>query len=191
MTYAVLAPEHPLVDRLAADEEERRQIDAFRAEVARETEIERLATDRPKRGVRLKARAVNPFTKLGIPLFLADYVLMGYGTGAIMAVPAHDERDFAFAKTFGLPIRPVVLPPQTWLDGTKTIAMVRKLCGDPRVKAMQAGQSTAGAETLVKEEAAVLKKIMPMLRTPTPDPVKIVEYLYRHGIELFDECFAD
>ena len=104
MTYAVLAPEHPLVDRLAADEEERRQIDAFRAEVARETEIERLATDRPKRGLRLAARAVNPFTRQEIPLFLADYVLMGYGTGAIMAVPGEDQRDWDFAKAHGLPI---------------------------------------------------------------------------------------
>ncbi|HMH75871.1 MAG TPA: class I tRNA ligase family protein, partial [Candidatus Udaeobacter sp.] len=93
MTYAVLAPEHPLVDSLAVDEEERGRIGAFRAEVARETEIERLATDRPKRGLRLRARSVNPFTGQEIPLFLADYVLMGYGTGAIMAVPGEDQRD--------------------------------------------------------------------------------------------------
>jgi leucyl-tRNA synthetase len=116
MTYAVLAPEHPLVDRLAADPEERRRIDAFRAEVARETEIERLATDRPKRGLRLTARAVNPFTGREIPLFLAEYVLMGYGTGAIMAVPGEDQRDWDFAKAHGLPIVATVRRPADWKD---------------------------------------------------------------------------
>jgi leucyl-tRNA synthetase len=116
MTYAVLAPEHPLVDALATDEAERRRIDAFRAEVARETEIERLATDRPKRGLRLDARAVNPFTGREIPLFLADYVLMGYGTGAIMAVPGEDQRDWDFAKAHELPIVATVKRPEGWQD---------------------------------------------------------------------------
>ncbi|HET9855445.1 MAG TPA: leucine--tRNA ligase, partial [Methylomirabilota bacterium] len=116
MTYAVLAPEHPLVDGLAVDAEERRRIDAFRAEVARETEIERLATDRPKRGLRLTARALNPFTRQEIPLFLADYVLMGYGTGAIMAVPGEDQRDWDFAKAHGLPIVATVKRPEGWRE---------------------------------------------------------------------------
>jgi leucyl-tRNA synthetase len=116
MTYAVLAPEHPLVDTLAVDDEERRRINAFRAEVARETEIERLATDRPKRGLRLEVRAVNPFTRGEIPLFLADYVLMGYGTGAIMAVPGEDQRDWDFAKAHDLPIVPTVQRPEGWRD---------------------------------------------------------------------------
>ena len=116
MTYAVLAPEHPLVDTLAADPEERRAVDTFRAEVARESEIERLATDRPKRGLRLRARAVNPFNRQEIPLFLADYVLMGYGTGAIMAVPGEDQRDWDFAKAHGLPIVATVKRPEGWVD---------------------------------------------------------------------------
>ena len=116
MTYAVLAPEHPLVDTLVTDAEERRRVDAFRAEVARESEIERLATDRPKRGLRLRARAVNPFTKSEIPLFLADYVLMGYGTGAIMAVPGEDQRDWDFAKAHDLPIIATVKRPADWRD---------------------------------------------------------------------------
>src|SRR5258705_1127254 len=114
MTYAVLAPEHPLVDSLGVDEEERGRIGAFRAEVARETEIERLATDRPKRGLRLRARSVNPFTGQEIPLFLADYVLMGYGTGAIMAVPGEDQRDWEFAKQHGLDIIATVKRPPEW-----------------------------------------------------------------------------
>jgi leucyl-tRNA synthetase len=116
MTYAVLAPEHPLVDTLVPDAEERRAVDAFRAEVARESEIERLATDRPKRGCRLRARAINPFTGREIPLFLADYVLMGYGTGAIMAVPGEDQRDWDFAKAHDLPIVATVKRPDDWVD---------------------------------------------------------------------------
>ena len=116
MTYAVLAPEHPLVDTLVPDAEERRAVDAFRAEVARESEIERLATDRPKRGCRLRARAINPFTGREIPLFLADYVLMGYGTGAIMAVPGEDQRDWDFAKAHDLPIVATVKRPDDWAD---------------------------------------------------------------------------
>jgi leucyl-tRNA synthetase len=116
MTYAVLSPEHPLVDTLVADAEERRAADAFRAEVARESEIERLATDRPKRGLRLRVRAVNPFTGQEIPLFLADYVLMGYGTGAIMAVPGEDQRDWDFAKAHDLPIVATVKRPADWTD---------------------------------------------------------------------------
>jgi len=114
MTYAVLAPEHPLVDRLLDDETERRAVAEFRAEVARESEIERLAADRPKRGLRLRAKVVNPFNGAEIPLFLADYVLMGYGTGAIMAVPGEDQRDWEFARQHDLPIIETVKRPEGW-----------------------------------------------------------------------------
>ncbi|HEY7600990.1 MAG TPA: leucine--tRNA ligase [Methylomirabilota bacterium] len=114
MTYAVLAPEHPLVDQLVADPREGAAVAAFRAEVARESEIERLATDRPKRGLRLQARVVNPFNGAEVPLFLADYVLMGYGTGAIMAVPGEDQRDWDFATAYGLPIVETVQRPPEW-----------------------------------------------------------------------------
>ncbi len=116
MTYAVLAPEHPLVDALVTDAEERRRVAEFRQEVARESEIERLAVDRPKRGLRLAARARNPFTGQEVPLFLADYVLMGYGTGAIMAVPGEDQRDWDFAVEHGLPIVPTVKRPADWQE---------------------------------------------------------------------------
>ncbi len=114
MTYAVLAPEHPLVDRLVTDEAERAAVAAFRAEVARESEIERTAADRPKRGLRLRASVVNPFNGAVIPLFIADYVLMGYGTGAIMAVPGEDQRDWDFARQYGLPIIETVRRPPDW-----------------------------------------------------------------------------
>jgi leucyl-tRNA synthetase len=114
MTYAVLAPEHPLVDRIVATPAEREAVARFRAEVARQSEIERTAADRPKRGLRLIARVVNPFNSVAIPLFLADYVLMGYGTGAIMAVPGEDERDWEFAEQHGLPIIETVRRPNGW-----------------------------------------------------------------------------
>jgi len=114
MTYAVLAPEHPLVDRIVTDPAECATVARFRAEVGRQSEIERTAADRPKRGLRLSARVVNPFNGAAIPLFLADYVLMGYGTGAIMAVPGEDERDWEFAEQYGLPIVETVKRPNGW-----------------------------------------------------------------------------
>src|SRR5687767_6736350 len=104
MTYAVLAPEHPLVDQVITEAAERQRVHAFRADVLKQSDMERTAEDRPKRGLRLSARVVNPFNGAEIPLFIADYVLMTYGTGAIMAVPGEDERDWAFAKQHDLPI---------------------------------------------------------------------------------------
>ncbi|HUF92439.1 MAG TPA: leucine--tRNA ligase [Candidatus Limnocylindria bacterium] len=114
MTYAVLAPEHPIVDAVVSEAGERAAVAAFRAEVARESEIERMAADRPKRGLRLSAHVVNPFTGAPVPLFIADYVLMGYGTGAIMAVPGEDQRDWDFARAYGLPIVETVTRPPGW-----------------------------------------------------------------------------
>jgi leucyl-tRNA synthetase len=111
-TFMVLAPEHPLVARLTAPER-RAEVEAYVARARAETEIERLSTEREKTGVPIGADAVNPATGERIPIFIADYVLLGYGTGAIMGVPAHDERDFAFAVRYGLPIRRVVAAPGT------------------------------------------------------------------------------
>ncbi len=151
-TYMVLAPEHPLVDRLTTDSwgappsagapgrapgrasgsaaaaipspwtgrfpgapanafpSPREAVNAYRAYAAGRTDVERQAEAKQKTGVFTGAWAVNPASGARIPIFIADYVLMGYGTGAIMAVPAHDDRDFAFAKQFDLPIRDVVYP---------------------------------------------------------------------------------
>jgi leucyl-tRNA synthetase len=111
-TFMVLAPEHPLVTRLTAPEK-RAEVEAYVEAARNRTEIERLSTDRDKTGVAIGAEAINPVNDERIPIFIADYVLAGYGTGAIMAVPAHDERDFAFAKRFGLAIRQVVAAPET------------------------------------------------------------------------------
>jgi leucyl-tRNA synthetase len=106
-TFMVLAPEHPLVDEVTTPER-RAEVEDYRFNARRKSEIDRLSTDREKTGVPTGAFAVNPINGERIPIWIADYVLMGYGTGAIMAVPAHDERDFAFAQKFGLPVRQVV-----------------------------------------------------------------------------------
>jgi leucyl-tRNA synthetase len=108
-TYMVLAPEHPLVGRITT-EGQRAAVEAYKASVAAKSERDRMAETKEKSGVFTGAYAINPVNEEKIPVWIADYVLMGYGTGAIMAVPAHDERDFEFAKKFGLPIRRVVAP---------------------------------------------------------------------------------
>jgi leucyl-tRNA synthetase len=119
-TFMVLAPEHPLVGRLTHPERQA-EVTAYVEQARRRTEIDRLSTEREKTGVALGADAINPVNDERIPIFIADYVLAGYGTGAIMAVPAHDERDFAFATRFGLTIRRVVAAPdvraETPLEG--------------------------------------------------------------------------
>ena len=108
-TFMVLAPEHPLVATLTSPDR-RAEVEAYVKAAATKTEIDRLSTDRDKTGVAIGAEAINPVNGARIPIFIADYVLSSYGTGAIMAVPAHDERDFAFAKKFNLPIINVVMP---------------------------------------------------------------------------------
>src|SRR6266705_1707854 len=110
-TYLVLAPEHPLVDQLTA-EEQRREVNAYRREVLGRDLVSRRVGDKTKTGVFLGSYARNPATGEAIPIWIADYVLMEYGTGAIMAVPAHDHRDFEFAQQFQLPVREVVRAPQ-------------------------------------------------------------------------------
>ena len=111
-TYMVLAPEHPLVDRITPAAR-RESVEAYRTMIAGRSDRDRMADAKEKTGVATGAFAVNPINDERIPVYIADYVMMGYGTGAIMAVPAHDERDFAFAKKFDLPIRQVVAPRDT------------------------------------------------------------------------------
>jgi leucyl-tRNA synthetase len=109
-TYMVLAPEHELVETLTT-QEHRAAVDAYRAAAARKSERERTEIQKDKTGVFTGAYALNPATGGKIPIWIADYVLAGYGTGAIMAVPAQDQRDFEFAEKFGLPIIRTVQPP--------------------------------------------------------------------------------
>jgi leucyl-tRNA synthetase len=117
MTFVVLAPEHPLVPVITS-EDRRAEVDAFIARVRKETEIERQSTEGglEKRGIFTGSYAVNPFNDQPVPIYLADYVLMTYGTGAIMAVPGEDQRDWDFAKTYDLPVLRTVQPPDGW-DG--------------------------------------------------------------------------
>ncbi|MCI0521951.1 MAG: leucine--tRNA ligase, partial [Chloroflexi bacterium] len=108
-TFMVLAPEHPLVEKITAAEQ-KAEVEAYVEQARRQTDIQREATDKEKSGVFTGAYAINPVNGERIPIWIADYVLMTYGTGAIMAVPAHDQRDFDFARKFGLEVRVVIQP---------------------------------------------------------------------------------
>jgi leucyl-tRNA synthetase len=116
-TYLVLSPEHPLVEYLTS-EEQRDAVKAYQAAAARKSDFERTELAKKKTGVFTGATAINPVNNTEIPIWIADYVLATYGTGAIMAVPGHDERDFEFAKQFNLPIVTVVTPNEKWLSET-------------------------------------------------------------------------
>ncbi|MCE1247079.1 MAG: leucine--tRNA ligase [Firmicutes bacterium] len=113
-TYMVLAPEHPYVDMITTDEQ-KQQVREYVEKAQSATEVDRISEEKEKTGVFTGAYAINPVNGEKIPIWISDYVLLSYGTGAIMAVPAHDTRDFAFATKFNLPIRQVILPP----DGSK------------------------------------------------------------------------
>ena len=118
VTYMVLAPEHPYVLDLVGGSDREREVKAYIEEVKKKNEIERSSTTGEKTGVFLGRYAINPVNEKKIPIFISDYVLMNYGTGAIMAVPAHDERDFAFAKKFNLEILPVISPDGKKISGS-------------------------------------------------------------------------
>ena len=109
VTFLVLAPEHPLVAEVTTPEQAK-AVNAYVAVAERMTEIDRLAADKVKSGVFTGGTAVHPLTGQFIPIWVADYVMMSYGTGAVMGVPGHDERDFAFAQKYGLPIIEVISP---------------------------------------------------------------------------------
>jgi leucyl-tRNA synthetase len=109
ITFAALAPEHPLVSRITT-QEQRAEVEAYVKQARHMAEIDRLRTDRARKGVFTGAFAVNPLTNRQVPVFVVDYVLMSYGTGAIMGVPAHDQRDFAFAQRYSLPIVEAIRP---------------------------------------------------------------------------------
>jgi leucyl-tRNA synthetase len=125
-TFMVLSPEHPLVKSLTTPAQAE-IVRAYQAEAATKSDIDRTADDRQKTGVWTGSYAINPVNSAQIPVWIADYVLMGYGTGAIMAVPAHDSRDFEFAKKFDLPIQVVVQPIDQSLDpATMTAAFTQE-----------------------------------------------------------------
>jgi leucyl-tRNA synthetase len=109
VTFMVLSPEHPLVEKITTPER-KTEVNAYIQEAVRQTDVQREATDKEKTGVFTGGYAINPVNSERVPVWVADYVLMTYGTGAIMAVPAHDQRDFEFARKYGLPVRVVIQP---------------------------------------------------------------------------------
>jgi leucyl-tRNA synthetase len=180
-TYMVLSPEHPLVDAITTPPQ-RTAVIGYKREAAKKSDLERTELAKRKTGVFTGGFAVNPVNQERIPIWIADYVLISYGTGAIMAVPAHDERDFEFAKTYELPIRPVVLPPRPWLEKTLTSATLNRL--------LKCDPADASLSTMPPEEAEVFHKSLVYGDRFADDVDALVEQMYRDEIDLF-ECFAD
>jgi leucyl-tRNA synthetase len=147
-TYMVMAPEHPLVDKITS-RERKEDVRKYREEAARKSDLDRTDLAKEKTGEPIGAYAINPVNEEKIPIWISDYVLISYGTGAIMAVPAHDERDFEFATKFDLPIIPVVEPP-----GSEQAELVRqgKLCFVGDGKAINSGRFNGLATAQFKEQ---------------------------------------
>ena len=124
-TYMVLSPEHTLVNRITTPDQ-KAAVTAYQEAAGRKSDFERTEVAKKKTGVFTGAYAINPVNGAKVPVWIADYVLASYGTGAIMAVPGHDDRDFEFAKQFGLPIVTVVKPPAEWLKKTGSTVEVLK-----------------------------------------------------------------
>ncbi|SFJ71413.1 leucine--tRNA ligase [Planctomicrobium piriforme] len=126
-TYMVLAPEHPLVDQITT-ETQQAAVEEYRRKASLKSDLDRTDLAKEKSGVFTGAYAINPINAARIPIWIADYVLISYGTGAIMAVPAHDERDAEFAQAYDLPVIQVVQPPEEWLANLQgEVARIEKL----------------------------------------------------------------
>jgi leucyl-tRNA synthetase len=130
VTYVVLAPEHPLTPKVTTSEQ-KAAVEDFIKEVSNQTELERTAEDKPKRGIPTGGVAINPFTGEEVPIWIADYVLYEYGTGAVMGVPAHDARDFKFAKEKQLPIKVVIESPDA--EETSTAETLKDAYTEPGI----------------------------------------------------------
>ncbi len=122
VTFMSIAPEHPLVDTLIAGGDREKELRAFIAAIADEKRRRPVTDELDKKGMFTGRYCRNPFNNQSVPIYIANFVLMEYGTGAVMAVPAHDQRDFEFARTYSLPIVPVVIPPDTELDPDRMTA---------------------------------------------------------------------
>jgi len=149
VTFMVLAPEHPLVGKLTTAEH-KAEVDAYVLQASRQTDIQRESADKEKTGVFTGGYAVNPVNGVKIPIWTADYVMMTYGTGAIMAVPAHDQRDFEFARKFNLPIKVVIQP-----EGTAPIDPASMEAAVPAAGAMLNSGPLTGTPADKTFEAAV------------------------------------
>ncbi len=177
-TYMVLAPEHPLVDRLTTGGN-RERINEYRKRVAETSEEDRIAGRGEKSGVFTGGHAINPVTGEKIPVWIADYVLISYGTGAIMAVPGHDQRDLEFAQSFRLPVRAVVKPPADWLR------TAQEKLRDPLTMENYAERIGELPEAFV-DDGTGMQSANPEVSLnglPTPQAkTKITEWLVRKGI---------
>ncbi|MCE0523233.1 MAG: leucine--tRNA ligase [Methylacidiphilales bacterium] len=162
-TYMVLSPEHPLVDQLTTPGQ-REAVQKYKAEVANKSDLERTDLAKSKTGVFTGAYAVNPVNDGKIPIWIADYVLMGYGTGAIMAVPAHDERDHEFARTFELPI----------------VEVVRPIVSDPELAADRGLEGTSSAAAFTDYGIAVNSGFLDGLPTAEAK-AKMIDWLEKEG----------
>ncbi|MBN1231291.1 MAG: leucine--tRNA ligase [Anaerolineales bacterium] len=146
-TFMVLAPEHPLVQKVST-KDQKQAVGEYILQSGRQSDIERESIDREKTGVFTGGFAINPVNGERIPIWIADYVLMSYGTGAIMAVPAHDQRDFDFARKYGLEIRPVILPEE--IDVLKSEDMDKAVVAKGRMINSGELTGTPGTESIRK-----------------------------------------
>jgi leucyl-tRNA synthetase len=161
-TFMVFSPEHPLVDEITTPEN-KAAVEEYKAQAARQSDIQRGALDKEKTGVFTGGYAINPVNQARIPIWIADYVLMSYGTGAIMAVPAHDERDFAFAKKYELPIIPVILP-------------------EGQSEAVVGESAFIGAGTMVNSGMLDGTKVNTEKGRKNPSIAKVIDWLEQQGI---------
>ncbi len=161
-TYMVMSPEHPLVDKITT-EEQRAAVEAYVEQAAKKSDMDRTDLAKEKTGVFTGALAVNPVNDQKIPIWISDYVLISYGTGAIMAVPAHDERDFEFATTFDLPIIDVVQPPADY-DGPKCFTGNGTAINSGRFDGLQTSEFKAKITEWLEEQGLGKKAINYKLR---------------------------
>ena len=166
VSYVVLAPEHALVDQLTTAEQ-REAVEAFRKSLQSISEQDRVAEDRPKRGVATGGSVKHPFTGEAVPVWIADYVLPDYGTGAVMGVPAHDSRDFAFAKQYDLPITTVVVEPGHVPDSgepSEAFTGLGELVGSAEFDGLQGEQAKAAIIKAAEQRGVGAAKITFRLR---------------------------
>jgi leucyl-tRNA synthetase len=189
-TYMVLAPEHPLVDKVVSPDR-REAVSAYQQQAARKSDLERTDLAKVKTGVATGAFAINPVNGQRIPIWIADYVLASYGTGAIMAVPAHDERDFEFAQHYQLPIRTVVTPPDDWLrasDVHQTLLDLDAELDESFAEGVGAPQSAR--PTLSPRLAKVLRLAVKLMETHHGDALKVTRLLHEDHPDIFAAAFT-
>ena len=164
VTFMVLAPEHPLVTKLTTSAHAH-NVTAYVHATQRETEIERLSVGREKTGVFTGSYAINPLNNERVPIWIADYVLLTYGTGAVMGVPAHDQRDFEFAEKFGLPIQVVIAPPG-WSGEMLTSAFTEEgtMVNSDQFDGMPSGQAKEAIAAYVQEHELGERRVQYRLR---------------------------